>query len=53
MPQVIPPGTGSGWAGGFPWASTVWVLMGVAGAAAMAGGFGLRFARARKRSDGP
>jgi hypothetical protein len=51
-PQLFPPGTGSGSDGGFPWASTAWVLMGAAGAAALAGGLYLRVARAGKRSSG-
>jgi hypothetical protein len=50
-PQLFPPGTGSGSGGGFSWMSMVWVVMGAAGATALAGGMYVRVARAGRRGS--
>jgi hypothetical protein len=47
-PQLVPPETGSGSGGGFPWVLAL--LAGASGTAALAGGLSLRLARIRRRN---
>jgi hypothetical protein len=47
-PQLVPPQTGSGSAGGYPWTPVASLLVGTSGAAAVAGGLCLRRARSRR-----